>query len=476
METRELLTRYVETRSDCLFQELVSRYVTLVYSAALRIVEGDTHMAEDVTQIVFLDLARTAATLSQQVMLGGWLHRHTCFVASNMLRADRRRHLREKQAVEMNAIEQQGADQSEIRPILDRAINQLTEPEQSAILLRFFEERDFRSIAAAMGTTEDGARMRVNRALDKLESILSGMGIKTTAATLALAISADLVHAAPSTLSATICASVASATTAPALAGSSTVAKTLTMTTLQKTLIGTAFLVTITTAAYQAQQSSALRLELKKLRNTERELRDDIAELHHEYDRATGALSAANERVTLLEANNSQSELLKLRGEVARLRQAREQQVATETAPSAAAAKSWLKRVSQLKQYVQEHPEEAIPEFEFLTEREWLNAADAGLKTETFERTVEYQRALDSLRFGAEINYAHRIQDALRKYSAATQKAFPFQTLDLQPHCDGNVAALLPLYEIKPADVISEALRKEYKIPNTFRGDAPQAG
>src|SRR5215210_1487222 len=98
-ETQQFLADYVKNGSEPAFRELVTRYVDLVYSAAVRLVNNDTHLAEDVTQTVFADLARMARTLSPEVMLGGWLHRHTCFVASKTLRGERRRRERERQAV-----------------------------------------------------------------------------------------------------------------------------------------------------------------------------------------------------------------------------------------------------------------------------------------------------------------------------------------------------------------------------------------
>src|SRR5689334_13225013 len=121
----QLLRAYV-AGSESAFRELVRSYVQLVYSAALRLVNGDASLAQDVTQIVFADLAREAGNISDRVMLGGWLHRHTCFVASKLMRTERRRRQREKLAMEMNA----GPGHSEtnlaqVAPILDEAIDQL---------------------------------------------------------------------------------------------------------------------------------------------------------------------------------------------------------------------------------------------------------------------------------------------------------------------------------------------------------------
>jgi len=86
-DSRKLLEDYVENGSETAFRELVSRYINLVYSTAVRLVDSDTHLAEDVVQTVFMDLARQARALSKDVMLGGWLHRHTCFVAAKAMRS-----------------------------------------------------------------------------------------------------------------------------------------------------------------------------------------------------------------------------------------------------------------------------------------------------------------------------------------------------------------------------------------------------
>jgi DNA-directed RNA polymerase specialized sigma24 family protein len=92
-ETQELLTTFARNGSEPAFRELVTRYVDLVYSTAVRRVDGDTHRAEDISQIVFADLARMAGKLSANTTLGGWLHRHTCFVARTVMRGERRRKL-----------------------------------------------------------------------------------------------------------------------------------------------------------------------------------------------------------------------------------------------------------------------------------------------------------------------------------------------------------------------------------------------
>src|SRR6266511_3993857 len=62
MNDFELLRCYAEDRSEAAFAELVKRYIDFVYSAAFRQVGGDAHLADDVTQSVFVDLARKAGS------------------------------------------------------------------------------------------------------------------------------------------------------------------------------------------------------------------------------------------------------------------------------------------------------------------------------------------------------------------------------------------------------------------------------
>jgi RNA polymerase sigma factor (sigma-70 family) len=199
--TQALLTEYADGGAEWAFRELVSSYVHFVFSTALRVVGGDRPLAEDVTQAVFTDLARKASSLPKDVQLGGWLHRHTCFVARKTLRRERRRIAREKVAVELNTIEDYTeANLAQLALVLDEVINDLSEEDRNAIVLRFFEERDFRSIGETLGSSEDAARMRVSRAVQKMGLLLKRRGIVLTAAGISFVLSGKLATAAPSGL------------------------------------------------------------------------------------------------------------------------------------------------------------------------------------------------------------------------------------------------------------------------------------
>jgi RNA polymerase sigma factor (sigma-70 family) len=278
-DSQRLIAEYVKAGSEAAFRELVTRYLDLVHSAALRLVGGDAHLAEDVSQTVFADLARKARMLSSDVMLGGWLHQHTCFVAAKTMRGERRRQSRERQAVEMNALEEHSEmNYARLAPALDEAINELAEPDRTAILLRFFERHDFREVGEAIGSSEDAARMRVTRAVEKLETLLKRRGITSTAAALAVVLWANAVQAAPVGLATAISTAALAGT---ALATSTTIAATkiLAMTTLQKAIIGTALAAAVGTGILEARQNAELRNHVQTLQQHGADLAEEIQQL-----------------------------------------------------------------------------------------------------------------------------------------------------------------------------------------------------
>ena len=133
-DDEQLLHAYARERSESAFGELVTRHIDFVYSAALRVVNGDSHLAQDVTQTVFIDLARKAGSLPRDVVLAGWLHRHTCYTAAKAVRTERRRQTREQTAVEMNALDDNTRTEWEqVAPYLDESLNQLNPADRDAL-------------------------------------------------------------------------------------------------------------------------------------------------------------------------------------------------------------------------------------------------------------------------------------------------------------------------------------------------------
>jgi len=168
----QLLRAYTAENSEEAFKGLVDGHIGLVYSIALRIVRGDVALARDVTQMVFTDLARKARTLPTNAVLSGWLYRHTNFTASKLLRGESRRRVREKEAAEMNALDESDTVWEQLMPLLDSAIGSLSARDRDAVVMRFFDKQDFRSLGATLKLTEDAAQKRVSRALEKLRRYL----------------------------------------------------------------------------------------------------------------------------------------------------------------------------------------------------------------------------------------------------------------------------------------------------------------
>ena len=205
--SQTLLADYVENGSDQAFRDLVGAYINFVFSTALRVVGGDRPLAEDVVQTVFTDLARKAPLLPVTVKLGGWLHRHTCFVGRKALRREHRRRIREQRALEMQLIQEDSAENlGHLTVILDEAIDSLAAADRAAIALRFFEQLDFRAVGKALGSSEDAARMRVARAVEKLGVVLRRRGVAWSFAGLGYILTTQTVSAAaPPALVAATC-------------------------------------------------------------------------------------------------------------------------------------------------------------------------------------------------------------------------------------------------------------------------------
>jgi RNA polymerase sigma factor (sigma-70 family) len=196
----DLLCRYADDRAEDAFTELVRRHVDLVYSSALRQTRGDHHRAQEVTQMVFVDLARKAAALVRHPVLAAWLHRSSHFAALELYRKEGRRQKYENAAATEAALAAQGTEAAMwegVGPVLDEAINTLDERDRQAILLRYFGNQPFAAVGNRMKLSENAARMRVGRALEKLRSVLAQRGIGSSTAALAIALSGRAVAAAP---------------------------------------------------------------------------------------------------------------------------------------------------------------------------------------------------------------------------------------------------------------------------------------
>lgn len=313
MEDAELLRRFAATRSEEAFAELVRRHLDRVYAVALRQVGGDGHLAQDVAQKVFTALARKAPALAERAVIGGWLYRTTQFTAIDVVRAERRRRAREQEAQTMNELTSDpvsAAEWERLRPVLEAAVGELNDADRDAVWLRFFEGRSFAEIGATLRLTENTARMRVERALEKLRGRLARRGVTSTAAALAVVLAQPAAAAAP--------AGLATLVTGTALAGTTGLGASgvwFAFFTMNKIKIGVASLLlagAMTSALVEWQTSRALGAELKAIEA-------DGAAVRAENRRLTDALEKFGAQGASTGPNEA-GELVRRRARIAQLK------------------------------------------------------------------------------------------------------------------------------------------------------------
>jgi RNA polymerase sigma factor (sigma-70 family) len=183
-------------------------HLPLVYSAARRQVRSP-QLAEEVAQLVFTDLARQAARLKPDTVLAAWLYRVTRRRAADLLRCELRWRKGEQIGVELAAMNSTSSDWVQVEPLLDEAIAKLNEAERSAIIVRYFENKNLREVGQAFGISEDAAQKRVSRALERLRLLLGKRGLAVSASSLALLVSVHAVQAAPAGMAASLATSCA---------------------------------------------------------------------------------------------------------------------------------------------------------------------------------------------------------------------------------------------------------------------------
>ncbi len=438
-EDGDLLRQYAQTDSEEAFSELVRRHLPLVYSAAVRQVQGNSAMAKDIAQSVFIDLAKKAHSLAEHELLAGWLYTSTRLAAAKAVRSEQRRQIRERIAASMHADDGSHAkEQIDLSAVLDEAMGKLTARDRNALLLRFFQGKDLKAVGKVMGVSEDAARMRVTRALGKLHVLVTRRGATLSAAGLGTLLAADAVSAAPPGLAASI--SAVAVTSAIAGAGTVTLLKALSLTKLKASVIAAVLVAGIVTPlvvhekarVHTRTQSGRARIgSVQSVSTDSRSFAAERASVPPNGSNPEGRLSAGSQGFSRAE----------LRAEGLRLRD----QTAVVAHDAAAQKALALSKVALLKAWLKEMPEKDIPEIQLCTEADWLDVVNwAALDDETGAR-----RALRGVRDRAKRRFGRNVLAAIRIYMEAHQQQLPDDLNALASLLDPPAAkALVERYEL----------------------------
>jgi RNA polymerase sigma factor (sigma-70 family) len=466
-DEEQLLREYVEARSESAFGELVARHIDMVYAAALRMMHGDVPLAKDVTQTVFIDLARKAHRLPQGVVLAGWLHRHTCFTAATAVRAERRRRLREQAAMELQELNETASSWESIAPHLDECLNQLSAADREALVLRFLKSADFRTVGARLGINEDAAQKRVSRALEKLRRILTRRGMNFTAGALTTLIATHPAGTAPVGLG-TVVTAVSLKSAADAGAAFSLL-KLMGIMKFQAGAVALGLIVSVI-ATFWVQSKADVALSRQNAAFQTHLAR--IAALQKENEGMATFLGASEYP---LASDNAFKEVLRLRGEVGRLRAAlRELNSRQPNAPLTreevlmAMKQLYQNRVEDLKRRFAEDPAQAVPDLGYVTEEDWVD-----LENYDHHRVdPDKLRHMSQARFIGQLRFAENVASAaLKNYSREHNRQFPSDVSELAPYLTSPQDLLtLQGWTILPKSSLPDFMRIDEDWVLTQRG------
>jgi RNA polymerase sigma factor (sigma-70 family) len=308
----ELLRQFAAHRSEDAFRRLVNRHVGLVFSVARRVTD-DPQLAEEVAQTTFATLAQKAGELRPDDVPAGWLYHTARHLALRAVRSEQRRRQREHLAATMNTDE---PGPSVVAEHLESAMDQLPPADRDALVLRYFEDRNLREVGHELGLTEDAARMRVNRALEKLRGVFGKLGITGSAAWLGTTLTSSASASVPAGLGATITTTVLSGTAVAAATTAlvtETTATTMNLFNLKTAaaILGAAAVTGTTTYLVQEREADRLRADYQTLNETR-------AKLAAGQQEARELIKLRDEQIAVLKRNVE--DLPRLRGEMDALR------------------------------------------------------------------------------------------------------------------------------------------------------------
>jgi RNA polymerase sigma factor (sigma-70 family) len=464
MNDLDLLRQYTEQGSEEAFATLVQRHLNLVYATALRQVRS-SQLAEDVAQSVFLSLAKNARSLRPDTILSAWLYRVTRRAAIDVARGESRREQREQIALDLANMKSDSPEWKHLEGLLDEVLETLDEPDRNAILLRFFQSKSLREVGEILGTSEEAARKRVSRAVEQLRAVFARRGHAVGAAGLVALLGAQAAHAVPAGLSAAISAAAVSG--AAVFPPTTTIAatKVIAMTIMQKAVVAAAFAAAVGTGIYEARQAVHFQEQARAAQLQQDALTQQNLELQKERDAATNQIASLK-----FEANRSRTdsaEVVKLRGEVSRLRSAAQELAQSKKSGAgddadAAVMKSWIYRSKKLKDQIAQSSTQQIPEFKLLKDQDWL---DAVKNVPQLDTAGDYAKATAALQSSARNEFASALQSAFGKFAQDNNGQMPSDFSQIKPYLgDAGDDSILQAYQFtSPGNVA---------LKSTFQTDA----
>lgn len=402
LSDHDLLRQYAHGGSQTAFAALVARHLNLVFSGARRQVRSP-ELAEEVAQSVFIDLARNAATLKPATPLPAWLHLVTRRTAIDVIRRESRRQAREHQAAEIAAMKTRPSDWDAVEPLLDEAVESLGETDRAAILLRYFENKSLREVGATLGASEDAAQKRVRRAVEQLRAFFLRRGITVTAAGLVTDLSAHALQSAPAALGTTIASAVANTVSPAALTAAAAI---FTMTAAQKAILAGILAIGLGSVGLEAILLRGRTEELASLRRGNASLAAQIRDTRQQQQFALQRRDEVNQQAGKLAARPAAPPV----------------DPALETQLVA-----WLQRAAQLNQLRDARADLAIPEFQFLPNDKWFEAA----RTARLESDEDIRKIFADLRLQAEHGFVAPLQRALGEYLSVHGGTLPARATEL---------------------------------------------
>jgi len=308
----ELLAAFARNRDEDAFRELVRRHLGMVFATARRLV-GDAHEAEEIAQTVFQLFAEKAGTIGAGQSLAGWLYHAARHHALHRVRSEGRRRQREQLAAAMNP----ATESAPLPPLLaelEDALTELPADERDTLVLRFLEDRQLREVGRELGVSEEAARKRVARALDRLRDVFARRGITASTGAITVALLGQAGVGVPAGLGATISTTVLGGTAVAAATALVTETTTTTMNLFNlKTaaaILGAAAVTGTTTYLVQEREADRLRADYQTLSETHGKLTAEQLE-------ARAMIQLRDEQIAALKRDVG--ELPRLRGEVDRL-------------------------------------------------------------------------------------------------------------------------------------------------------------